>query len=95
MTALLENRDAKPGFVAEGETKVGPTHFLQFLLITFWTDTLHQADGIFRSQRFGFKTYQVAPQPEYGGLAGGDVQIAGTFTNHRLEHLVDLKSCSH
>ena len=48
VTTLLKDRHTKACFISKRETKVCSTNFLQFLLISFGSNTLHQSDGIFR-----------------------------------------------
>ena len=42
VAALLEDRDAEAGHVAEGEAEVGAADLLQFLLAALGRDALHQ-----------------------------------------------------
>ena len=62
VTSLLENSNSKTGFITEGKPEVGPTDFLQFLLISFRADTFHQADGVFGGQRLGFEANHMTAQ---------------------------------
>ena len=60
VAALLENSDAEPSLITEGKPKVGPSDLLQFLLVSFRTNTFHQPDGIFRCQSLGFQANQMS-----------------------------------
>ncbi len=86
---LLEDRNAEPGQVAEGEAEVGAADLLQLLLAPLRRDALHQRHGVVRLEDLGFQPLQVAVQPHDRRLADGDVQVAGLAVNDRLQQFVD------
>ena len=90
VATLLEHRHAEPRLLAECEPEVGPSLFLEFLLVSLGGDRLHQGDRVVRLQRLGFELQHPAPRPDHRRLAGGNVQIAGLVVDHRLQQLVDL-----
>ena len=76
VAALLEDRDAEAGHVAEGEAEVRAAHLLQLLLAPLGRDALHQRHRVFRLQDLGLQPPQAAVQPEHRRLAHRDVQVA-------------------
>ena len=86
---LLEDRDAEPGLVAEGEAEVGPPLLLQFLLAPFRRDALHQRNGVLRLEHLGFELHEPAVKAQNRRLPHGDVQVAGATVDHREQQFID------
>ena len=65
VAALLEDGDAEPGQLAEGEAEVGAAHLLQLLLAALGRDALHQRHGVVRLEDLGLQRPHVAVEPEH------------------------------
>ena len=89
VAALLEDRHAEAGQVAEGKAKVGTALLLQLALAALGRDALHQGDRVFGLEHLGFELAHPAVQAKHGGLADDDVNIARPLLHAGLQQLVD------
>ncbi len=79
VAALLEDRHAEAGQLAEGEAEVGAADRLQFLLAAVGRDALHQRHRVGRLEHLGLEPDHVAVMTNHRRLADGDVQVAGAL----------------
>ena len=91
MAALFEDRYAKTRLFAESETKVGPAHFLKFLLVALGRDALHQSDGILRFENLRIELQHPPTLSHDRWLARSNVQVAYVLLDHCLQQFVNLK----
>lgn len=88
----LENGHAKTGGVAEGKPKVGSAFFLNFLLISFGRNGLHQRHGVFGFQDLGFQISQSAMNAKHRRSSDVKMQVRTVSTNTCFEQSIDLNS---
>ena len=87
--ALLVDRDAESGGLAEGKPEVAPPDFLQLLLTTLGRDALHQGRRVGGFEHLRVERDHVPAEPEHRLRTDGQVEVAGPLGHDRLEQLVD------
>ena len=94
VAALLENRHAEPGHLAEREPEVGTPHLLKLLLTPLRRDALHERHGVGRLQHLRRQRPHVTVKPQHRLAADGEVKIARLLGADRLQQFVD-EQCTH
>ena len=90
VSTLTEDRDAKASFIAVGKAVVGASFFLNFLLIAFRGDLLHQGNGVVGLEDFGVKILQTAVEAKGGLAPHRQVKVGGIELDHGVKQTVDL-----
>ncbi len=89
--ALLKDGHSKSSLVSKRKTKVRSPAFLELLLVSLRSNTLHQVGRVFGVEYSSFQTHHVTTRANYGRLTHCDVQVAHSLFDHRLKQLINLK----
>ena len=79
---IAEKFDIKP--------EVRTALLLQFLLVAFWGDTLHQCSGVIRFQHFCVQRAETPRNTQHRRPSYGQVQIGTAHLNTRLQQPIDI-----
>ncbi len=93
VSAFLVDGGAKTPRFAELEPEVRPALFLEFLLGAVGGDGLHQGDGVFGIEDFGFELPKSAVKTQHGRSAHVEMEVAGPTFDTCLQKPVDLNGC--
>jgi hypothetical protein len=83
-----QDRDAKAGLVAEGETEVRAAVQLRVADMSVGRDRDHQLFGVRRGQRGTIDRRHTAADPQSRGLADLEVKIRRPLFDHQVEQVV-------
>ena len=83
----LEDGDTETAAIAEGETEVHGTILLEFLLVGFGGDGLHEVFTIFRRERWTVQLRHFTMDTKNGWCQGVDVKIAGAFFEDEIQQV--------
>ena len=87
---LAEDRHAETGLVAVREAEVSATLFLNFLLVSFGSDLLHQGHGVISIENLGVKILEAAMETESRLSAHRKVKVGSIEFDHSVKQTVDL-----
>ena len=87
LALFLEDADAEPGQLAEGETKIRSAALAHLLDVVFRGDAAHQLLGILLPERGPFHLVQHAMKPDHRRNADTQMQVGGAFGHHQLQQI--------